>query len=970
MGVQADGASSFTAVAAGSAGTTIHGQYGDLTIHQDGSYSYARAAGSPGGVSEVFRYQLTDGDGDVSTTSLTVSIGNDTPTVTVTPSNPDVAGNGVVDEAGLATGTNPGASATTTGLLSYTAGDGPDTIKIGSTTITAVGQTITGTHGTLTITSIDTANHTIGYSYTLTSPLSVAGAGANNEGAGDTFAVSVTDVDGSVATGSLAIDVIDDTPHFASAPDSFTHTQAIGSTVGTSVTGNLNFVSGADGASSAVVAITASTTATADGHTLSYHQVGSTLYAFEDVTGNGYTSDDTTQVFHITEDPTTGQYSFTLDHALDPAISRTQIGGATAFGAGPAGEQVLTTGAKGTGTTESVISGGTTAGFDINNWTPQGSNAHDTAADVNGSVAGWGVKNNNFDTNELLHFDFHHSATDSSFTGPLVSYAEFEFPGFSAGDHIYYKAFYEDALGNIIGSSAPTLVTDAQLASTTQTGDLFVQAPTGEYLAYVELFDQSGLGKVQLVAVGTTSSTVDQTITFTTTLADGDGDQTTSGNFSIEVSSSATPIVLDLNHDGVQFVGEDAGHIFNYGAGDVSTAWAAPGDGVLALETANGPVVSFTGFVQGATTDLQGLAAFDSNHNGMLDSGDAQWSHFGAIVDGQFESLAQLGVASINLASDGQSYTAANGQVQVSGSGTFAYTNGATGALADASFATQPKTTSTTSATSGTTTDTAYGDSLAVAAGVVAAAVLTEPPPADAQTSPTPTVTTTATTTTVVQTDDTQHTVTSTTSGVEQTTAQTTTNTATTSDSGHSSSTDSGIHSYSVDGGHGVHGGHVPTPLQAAASTTGAEHGAVPPPVKLAILDGSSLPAIHPHGSGQHAAAGGANAPGGDGAAQPQGQGGPGGDAGKVAAAVADSLHGGAQGGPDLNQLIDTLKGGQAPANDSGGHQGASQPHGPVHTGLAYLDLHTGASEAVNAALHHHHLPMVAHDVVSGAHHA
>ncbi len=43
---------------------TVNGQYGVLTINEDGSYSYARNAGTPGGVSDVFTYTLTDGDGD------------------------------------------------------------------------------------------------------------------------------------------------------------------------------------------------------------------------------------------------------------------------------------------------------------------------------------------------------------------------------------------------------------------------------------------------------------------------------------------------------------------------------------------------------------------------------------------------------------------------------------------------------------------------------------------------------------------------------------------------------------------------------------------------------------------------------------------------------------------------------------------------------------------------------------------
>jgi len=53
------------------AGTTVNGQYGQLTINADGSYSYSRSAGTPGGVSDVFTYTLTDADGDASTATLT-----------------------------------------------------------------------------------------------------------------------------------------------------------------------------------------------------------------------------------------------------------------------------------------------------------------------------------------------------------------------------------------------------------------------------------------------------------------------------------------------------------------------------------------------------------------------------------------------------------------------------------------------------------------------------------------------------------------------------------------------------------------------------------------------------------------------------------------------------------------------------------------------------------------------------------
>ncbi|MWV13995.1 retention module-containing protein, partial [Pseudomonas sp. R-28-1W-6] len=67
----ADGAqvSSVTATTAGGAptavagATVVQGEYGVLTLNPDGSYSYARDEGTPGGVSDVFTYTLQDGDG-------------------------------------------------------------------------------------------------------------------------------------------------------------------------------------------------------------------------------------------------------------------------------------------------------------------------------------------------------------------------------------------------------------------------------------------------------------------------------------------------------------------------------------------------------------------------------------------------------------------------------------------------------------------------------------------------------------------------------------------------------------------------------------------------------------------------------------------------------------------------------------------------------------------------------------------
>ncbi|HVJ44082.1 MAG TPA: tandem-95 repeat protein [Dongiaceae bacterium] len=189
------------AAVAASGDTVINGHYGVLTIHADGSYSYQRNAGTPGGVDDVFTYTLTDGDGDSSSASLTIKIGDAHPDAHV----PNEGGSGAkVFEAGLADGSHHGnGSNVTSGAITYTQGDGPATVTIGGVAVTGVGQTISGQFGTLTITSV--GNGTIGYSYTLAD-------NSSGDHTHDTFSVVVTDVDGDKSSANLTIDIVDDTP--------------------------------------------------------------------------------------------------------------------------------------------------------------------------------------------------------------------------------------------------------------------------------------------------------------------------------------------------------------------------------------------------------------------------------------------------------------------------------------------------------------------------------------------------------------------------------------------------------------------------------------------------------------------------------------------------------------------------------------------------------------------------------------
>ncbi len=210
----ADGATlvAISGVAAGAVGGTTQGLYGVLTIDSAGNYSYVRSAGTPGGVQDTFSYTIRDGDGDVASANLVITIG-DSPTSLNLP----VAGTpGVTQvlEEGLPTGS---AAATNgefaSGTFTFSAPDGPATITIGGTALTGGVQQFTGAHGTLTINSV--VGNTVSYSYQLTSNTS-------GEGTFDSFAVVVADKDNESSSGNLVISIVDDVPTARADVDSVT----------------------------------------------------------------------------------------------------------------------------------------------------------------------------------------------------------------------------------------------------------------------------------------------------------------------------------------------------------------------------------------------------------------------------------------------------------------------------------------------------------------------------------------------------------------------------------------------------------------------------------------------------------------------------------------------------------------------------------------------------------------------------
>ena len=174
-------------------------------------------------------------------------------------------------------------------------------------------------------------------------------------------------------------------------------------------------------------------------------------------------------------------------------------------------------------------------------------------------------------------------------------------------------------------------------------------------------------------------------------------------NLTTLIGSRITPVTLDLDGDGLEFVTAATGAAFDYDGDGVreATSWAGSGDGIL-VRDANGDGIANNGseiiFSVGGSTDLEGLRLqYDSNSDGKLSAEDAAFASFGVWQDGngngitdagEFRSLTDLGIASIALISDGKPYVAGDGEVIVHGEASFTRTDGSAGAVGDVAFIT------------------------------------------------------------------------------------------------------------------------------------------------------------------------------------------------------------------------------------------------------------------------------------------
>jgi hypothetical protein len=161
------------------------------------------------------------------------------------------------------------------------------------------------------------------------------------------------------------------------------------------------------------------------------------------------------------------------------------------------------------------------------------------------------------------------------------------------------------------------------------------------------------------------------------------------------------PILLDLDGNGIKITELQRSQKFVDAEGEGfhnRTAWAGAGDAVLFFDDNNSNKIDekkefiFSEWDPSATSDMEALRSyFDSDGDGWLTSADAKFAQFKleiANADGSatVQTLAQAGIASINLKADTTHIVLPDGSV-ITGQSSFTRTDNTTGTVANTTLA-------------------------------------------------------------------------------------------------------------------------------------------------------------------------------------------------------------------------------------------------------------------------------------------
>jgi hypothetical protein len=207
-------------------------------------------------------------------------------------------------------------------------------------------------------------------------------------------------------------------------------------------------------------------------------------------------------------------------------------------------------------------------------------------------------------------------------------------------------------------------LTTGQVSTLTTT---LLNALTSTQLRAIETADIRALTTIQLAGLSSSQAyalTTDQVEALSSTQMLSLSD---AAHGALDISG--TPIILDLNGDGVKTLSINSGVKFDLFAegGAINTGWVSSGDGLLVLDRNHDGQINDGSELFGSATKLangqtapDGYAALrelDSNSDGVIDSKDMAYNDLKVWVDsnsdgvtegGELKSLASLNIASIN----------------------------------------------------------------------------------------------------------------------------------------------------------------------------------------------------------------------------------------------------------------------------------------------------------------------------------
>ncbi|MHC2145138.1 retention module-containing protein [Pseudomonas sp. 210_17 TE3656] len=560
---------------------TITGTYGTLVLAADGSYTYTLNTSDPdfinlkgGGTGvENFTYTLKDADGDSSTATLKIDVSNLNDPVTLNGLNVE-GGELTVHEKNLGDGSSPNGSALTQGG-SFTVGapDGLQTLTVGGITVVAGGNAVgfpqsatTPQGNTLTITGYNASTGVVTYTYTLLD--NEAHSSGNGTSLSESFTVVATDSDGSSASGSIDVNIVDDAPD---ANDDINTTTATETQL--TLTGNVltNDVQGADRIASGPITPQTITgtygtlVLAADGsytYTLNTSDPGfinlkgggtgveNFTYTLKDADGDSSTATLKIDVSNL-NDPVTlnglniegGEltvYEKNLSDGSNPNGSALTQGGSFTVSA-PDGLQTLTVGGI------TVVAGGNAVGFPQSATTPQGNTLTITGYNASTGVVTY--------TYTLLDNEAHSSGNGTSLSESFTVVAT-DSDGSGASGSIDVNIVDDapdanDDINTTIATETQLTLTGNVLSNDVQGADRIASGPitpqtiTGTYgtlvLAadgsYTYTLNTSDPDFINLKGGGTGVEN------FTYTLKDVDGDSSTA-NLKIDVSNLNDPVEI------------------------------------------------------------------------------------------------------------------------------------------------------------------------------------------------------------------------------------------------------------------------------------------------------------------------------------------------------------------------------------------------------------------------------------------